>query len=353
MSIGQRHVFSWLHLSDLHFGHGDSAYAWDQKSVLDSLISDVEEALRAWPELPRPQAIMVTGDIAFSGSALSSQEYEEAERFLVKITTLLGIERKDVYLVPGNHDVQRTVRPDLVEEVRSGARIDDVMLDSSRAAALLSRQANYKSFADKFAVRDQEVWSEKISIADFGDIHVVGLNSALISQDDEDFGKLRLTGRQRAQLASSCKNEVRLVLSHHPVTDGWLAEEDSIRPKIQQNLTIHLCGHVHDPRVELISSAGATHHIRVVAAAAHRDQKEATSGKDSHGYNFSSLILDPVGDLKLRTWPRRWFPNWNNFHVDHLGVPDRRFHDDKSLGKRFEGSGLTLDIPENIRVTVR
>jgi metallophosphoesterase superfamily enzyme len=110
MSIGQRHVFSWLHLSDLHFGHGDTSYQWDQKSVLTALSDDIDGALSSWPELPRPQAIIITGDIGFSGNALTSSEYAEAAEFLNRLLGLLDIPRQSVYMVPGNHDVQRKVQ---------------------------------------------------------------------------------------------------------------------------------------------------------------------------------------------------------------------------------------------------
>src|SRR6188768_2685834 len=100
MAIGERHLFSWLHLSDLHFGHGDRRYGWDQQKVLDNVRSDVEKAL-SWSELPRPQAIVVTGDIAFSGALVTADEYDRAESFLQGLLELLDIQRKDVYLVPG------------------------------------------------------------------------------------------------------------------------------------------------------------------------------------------------------------------------------------------------------------
>jgi hypothetical protein len=92
-----------------------------------------------------------------------------------------------------------------------------------------------------------------------------------------------------------------------------------------------------------MSQAGGQHHVRVVAAAAHRDPKEAKAGKDSHGYNFASLVVDAKGLLQIRTWPRRWFPKWTSFRVDHLGVPDRRVYDDKFLGEELVGSGLVLE----------
>jgi predicted phosphodiesterase len=349
MSVGQRHVFSWIHLSDLHFGHGDTSYKWDQKSVLAALYDDIESALRDWPELPRPQAILVTGDIAFSGNTASKIEYDDAKAFIDKLVELLKIPKSRVYMVPGNHDVQRKKNLKVIEEIRTSTNIDDVLKLPKKHSSVLERFGNYKGLSDAFQSRDLECWSDSIAIEDFGEIAIIGVNSALISSDDKDHGQLQLTAKQKHCLSSTTAT-VRLVLTHHPLSEGWMKDESAIQPKITQHRTVHLYGHVHDPKVETISSAGSSNHIRVVAAAAHRDPKESKSGKDSHGYNFASLMVDPQGNLVLRSWPRRWFPHWNHFHVDHLGVPDRRFFDDRMLANGFTGSGLNLDGPDEVHL---
>jgi len=350
-------LFSWLHLSDLHFGHGDKTYGWDQKTVLSLLLQDVRKALTDWPELPRPQAILLTGDIAFSGGTISGSEYHDAQKFLADLVEILKIDRDKVFLVPGNHDVQRDVAKILVERVRTDPGELDSILDSRKQRAqLFNRQGNFKRFADAFARRDLDGWIHSIAVPDFGDITLVGLNTALVSNDDLDQGKLILAGKQR-NLLSTAKGRVRLLLTHHPFEGGWLNDESSLRSTAEGRIAMHLCGHMHDPRVDLVSRAGGDHHIRVVAAAAHRDPKESKAGKDSHGYNFASLMLDAKGTLQLRTWPRRWFPTWSSFRVDHLGVPDRGFYDDKSLreqqkgsGEQLKGSGLVLEGPDTVRV---
>ncbi len=350
MSIGERHLFSWVHLSDLHFGHGSESYGWDQKTVLTLIRNDIEQAIKEWPELPRPQAILVTGDIAFSGGKLNDSEYRDADVFIHDLVNLLGLRPEQVYLVPGNHDVQRDDAKELVEQVRKDEGVLDKILNSpSQREALYAPQANYKRFADRFAQRDLAGWIETIAVPEFGDITLLGLNTALVSNDNQDKGNLALSGGQRHLLAT-VKGRVRLLLTHHPFDEGWLRDEGALKSRAQQHLTVHLCGHVHDPHVELVSQSGGKNHIRVVAAAAHRDPREAREGKDSHGYNFSSLMLDARGDLYLRTWPRRWFPKWSSFRVDYLGVPDRRFFDDKPLGPGLTGSGLVIDGPDKIRI---
>ena len=351
MSIGERHLFSWLHLSDLHFGHGDETYAWDQRSVLASLETDVRIALSKWPELPGPQAIMVTGDVAFSGGVRAPDEYNNAAAFLGRLITQLDISPDQVYIVPGNHDVQRDVARPLVDRVRENDKELDVLMRSPvDQKEFLTRQSNYISFADGFAKRDLAAWREIIPIAGFGKIEILGVNTALLCNDDNDRGRLQLTGGQRQLLSqpdSDCA--VRLVLTHHPLEDGWLRDEAILRSMAQKATTAHLCGHLHDAHVDLTAPAGGQLHVRVIAAAAHRDPKEAGSDKTSHGYNFGSLMLNADGFLVLRTWPRRWFPLWNEFRVDHLGVRDRQFYDDKSFQTKKIGSGLVLDPPDQLR----
>lgn len=346
MAIGERHLFSWLHLSDLHFGHGDKSYGWDQQKVLENLRTDVQRAL-AWPELPRPQAILVTGDIAYSGG-VKSDEYAAAEAFFRGLLSTLSLDPENLYCVPGNHDVQRGVASALVQNVRSNAEaLDEVMASEEQRSLLFSRQAKYAHFMACFAERRLDQWQQTITVPDFGTVGLVGLNTALLCSDENDRSMLQLTGQQK-RLLGGVDTTVRLVLTHHPFEDGWLRDQEALRSAVQLPPTVHLCGHTHDPRVDLAAQSGGQPHVRVVAAAAHRDPKEAEARKESHGYNFGSLVVDARGSLQIRSWPRRWFPQWQAFRVDHLGVQDRRFYDDKALGVQGAGSGLVLDGPDRL-----
>jgi hypothetical protein len=40
-------IFAWIHLSDIHFGHGDAAHGWDQQLVLAVLRRDVGATTKA------------------------------------------------------------------------------------------------------------------------------------------------------------------------------------------------------------------------------------------------------------------------------------------------------------------
>jgi 3',5'-cyclic AMP phosphodiesterase CpdA len=90
------------HLSDIHFHHELGGDVWDLDSELRH---ELELDLgRVTAELGPLRALLITGDVAFSGS---TDEYAAAETWLGRITTLAGCREEDVWMVPGNHDVLR------------------------------------------------------------------------------------------------------------------------------------------------------------------------------------------------------------------------------------------------------
>src|SRR4030095_12006541 len=84
-------LFTWLHLSDIHFGHGPVSHRWDQKLVLKALSDDLTRLSDRG--IPKPDAILITGDIAFSGAKL---EYGEAAIWIEQIINEFKLARSDV-----------------------------------------------------------------------------------------------------------------------------------------------------------------------------------------------------------------------------------------------------------------
>ncbi|MCP4119799.1 MAG: hypothetical protein GY737_31250 [Desulfobacteraceae bacterium] len=94
--------FQILHISDLHISTRDT---FDLSVVLDPLIERVEEDRDNGIS---PEIVVVTGNVAYQGI---EAEYEEARKFLDKLLYALGLERERLFIVPGNHDVNRKKYP--------------------------------------------------------------------------------------------------------------------------------------------------------------------------------------------------------------------------------------------------
>src|SRR5215217_5599641 len=122
--VNQRHLFSWIHLSDTHFGHGDVSQWLDRELVLRELRRDVADFKKH--KIPRPHALFITGDVAFSGSVLTETEYESAYKWISELAEATKIESDRIFVVPGNHDVQRNIEQQhnhtaqLLNGIRSG-----------------------------------------------------------------------------------------------------------------------------------------------------------------------------------------------------------------------------------------
>ena len=111
MSIPEHsHTLTWLHLSDLHLCNVKTG--WDANRVLKGLIPDMQK-LEKMHGLT-PDLLFFTGDAVFGqlgskpGEKISDQFDEMEELFNgVRKAFSQQIPKTNVFLVPGNHDVNR------------------------------------------------------------------------------------------------------------------------------------------------------------------------------------------------------------------------------------------------------
>ncbi|HRI69476.1 MAG TPA: hypothetical protein PK156_34835 [Polyangium sp.] len=45
-SLASESLFTWLHLSDLHFGHGGATHRWNQQLVLETLRENIKKRVQ-------------------------------------------------------------------------------------------------------------------------------------------------------------------------------------------------------------------------------------------------------------------------------------------------------------------
>ncbi|MEU5879742.1 TIR domain-containing protein [Spirillospora sp. NPDC047279] len=99
----REHV-SVLHVSGPRFGRtlADPDEPTTATELQDRIWSDVTRL--ADSDVPRPDLLVVTGNLTHSGSR---KEFTEALSFLTSLRALLGLEAQRVVIVPGTHDVNR------------------------------------------------------------------------------------------------------------------------------------------------------------------------------------------------------------------------------------------------------
>lgn len=339
-------LFSWLHISDIHANHGKPEHFENQLHVLRKLVEDIPRAMET-VKAPQAQAIFVTGDIAFSGNSIArageqqSSEYARAEEWLIELASTVNLPMDKIFCVPGNHDVARTKegKPDYhsLKVMREGGlQIDAALKDEDYKPFFDKRLGQYLKFCEKINPVCARLGSyvQTLTAQELG-IRIVGLNSALLCNDDSDKGKLYLGQAQLEPLTrSATENELVIALSHHPLDSGWLGDEENIMPWVRQHAHVHLYGHVHKASSTKSQSGGSRPHIRIVAGATHGDA-EPKGVPDSHGYNIAGIFREEDGRLSIRIWPRRWSPQNVDFRCDIHGVDEPKHFAEHKLDMRL------------------
>ncbi|HWN71300.1 MAG TPA: FHA domain-containing protein [Haliangium sp.] len=378
-------IFTWIHLSDLHFGQGGQAQGgqaqggqaqrgqaqggqaqegqtqttqgWDQQRVLRALRDD----LAAQARKHHVDAVFVTGDTAFHGRP---EQYAEARAWLREVAGALGLGIEHVYAVPGNQDVDLAAErdPDIARLMR-GLRAGEEAIDTAlgRAAErdkLAERLAAYLDFAADLAPaclsqpvppRSERLFWQHRETHGRLRVRILGLSTALLAAGDQDQGHLAL-GHEQLGLALGepvGPGELVIALSHHHLQGGWLADEDEVTEWLRQHVHVHLFGHVHDALAEEARSGTGSRWLRIAAGAAY-DGVEPDDVPRGFEYAVGAVHADARGTLHVRLWPRRWSASDQRFVIDRDSVPEGDDHVDHRLAVTLpaEGSGASRGAGE-------
>lgn len=329
-------LFTWLHLSDLHVRAPSAAAAGD--ALLTSLREDLSARGRE-----RIDALVVTGDVVSSGRP---EEYDAAGAFLLDAARGAAIGRERVFLVPGNHDVDRTadqapVTGKLLAELRQGRRRFDAAIEAPRARAVITARLHaFSAFAAAFGPEGPEGvapdellwWSHAVEARAGLRVRLLGLSTPLLAEGDADRGCLRLGEAQLRQARETVRaGELVMALSHHPVRGGWLADERDAEAWLREHAHLHLTGHVHDPVAEEARTGAPGPFVWIAAGASPARRKIGLGSARRFGYSLGSIVRAADGTLSARIAPRRWSPEEKRFAVDEKALPDGHTFADRPL----------------------
>ncbi len=312
-------TITWLHLSDLHFRNGTS---YDENIVLGALLKDLAERMQK--DGLRPDFIIVTGDIAHGGQAA---EYRLAARFFDDLLRITGLGKDRLFLVPGNHDLDRSLITRGARAIASSLNdrksVNEVLGTVADRKLLLARFQGYKAFLKKhlaghltfddrryFYVKTFEVAGRVVS--------VLGLNSAWTSSSDEDRNRLLVGERQvRDALAEAgTERALCLALVHHPF--DWLRDFDRADAEalLRGRCQFILHGHMHN--VGLLQGRDPDTECVMIAAGACYETREYPNS-----YNLVRLDLAAAqGTVHLRTYSDRGGGFWAKDTTSYRNVPD-------------------------------
>lgn len=304
-------TLTWLHISDLHLCPNYSN--WDATAMLDKIKQDLTK-LKMEYQLS-PNMIFVTGDIMYGAKpdcGETKDQYGTAGPFLLELLATCNVSLENLFIVPGNHDVNTTVirqsQSIWLEEQNVDSINDMLNQENTEWLDIIKRLADYRIFLEKelqmkhlLAKPNHLIYAQKRQFNGIN-VGIAGLNTAWSScgQGIIEKGKLWVGGQWQIQTLKNMPelkgSDVTIALTHHPC--NWLrpSEDPRIVNKIQSGFNFHLHGHEHQGWVEVLETP---HHCRIAAGAIYiRNHKEEQSS-----YNLVRLDYE---NRKCEIWFRRY-----------------------------------------------
>ena len=306
---------TWLHLSDWHQKGKD----FDRKIVLRALLKDIRERNGISPALEKIDFVIFSGDVAFGGKR---EEYEAAkEQFFKPLLDACGLGPEQLFIVPGNHDLDRDefhlLPHDLIEPLSTEKDVQDWLTEDRKRSRLLEPFREFASFARDYTKQDSSDYAN-VRMINIDDIKIalLGLNSAWMcgrnKSETGDYG-LAIVGEPQIfdALIEISGAALKIAVLHHPF--NWLNEFDRNRVEnlLRQDCDFILHGHQHDPKVEITS--GTDGDCVIIPAGASYDRRVAENPRYANSYNFVHFDLDTG---KGAVYLRRWSDHGNRWRED-------------------------------------
>lgn len=361
-----------LHVSDPQFGK----FHRFQTSELFQRLSDDLKVLEA--EGVRPQALVVSGDLAEWGR---KPEFQDSLEFLVMLTERLGLKRRNVVIVPGNHDINRP----LCESYCSQCKGDEMEPRPPYWPKWKHYEWMFREFYQgekgiSFTV--EEPWS--FWEMDELELVVAGLNSTFLEShlDGTHYGwvgepQLRWF-RERLEPFQK-RGWFRLGVVHHNALraavedDENLWDADDLTRDLGPSLNLLLHGHTHNSKIGWLDRD-----LPVLSTGSAALKVEARPAEVPNQYQ--AIRLWPDG---IERWTRRYEPDqkrWTgdtrcssdgaSWHIRHKvefqvveapsrherGNPERQGRDDlltrvaEVCKLRFRGAEVEVRRPDYVKV---
>ena len=271
-------IIPWVHISDIHYKKKYEPYI---KHIMTSLLEAIQNmaGLAKDSKLTGSDSLLfVTGDLTFSGS---TKEFNKAFDLVLKpICEKAGINIKNVFICPGNHEIIRNKCQGKIIRTYLSAdhnNVTEILSEKNKQYKLLiSAFTGYKSFHNKHFPDRPLVDPGLFYVVNLGDLpfSIISVNTAWAGyggKEDRDnlfIGMPQIT----AALDLVPPNNTLIILGHHPLIPadtGWFADsQDSYFSlnAIQGRSSFIFSGHVH--RTTAYNLVSSHKHIGVSQAGA-------------------------------------------------------------------------------------
>lgn len=314
--MNSKKIYTFIHISDIHFvkTSGDP-YDIDDE-LRQAMLNDLNNFARQ--EFEQVNGVLVCGDLAFSGQA---EEYEIACQFLENVIKVFSLEKKDIYCVAGNHDVDQGVaKSSLTLEavqnqltlVNDANKLDKMIRNIQNDSIICVEEgllykplAQYNKYFEPMACNytvNSPNWSTTMSLDNEYELIIYGMNSVLTSNYKDhlnDNGEKYTDGTERkmtmnrGQIPKSREKAVYMSLCHHPI-ECW--KDNSLATLMDARVKVQLYGHKHIQSIDANNQR-----VRICSGALQPER----GGDWYPKYNWIQIWVEGT-ELFVKIYPRAY-----------------------------------------------
>ncbi len=303
-------IFRWLHLSDIHFQTKEKTFNSNQLQ---------EKLIEFLPQIEDINALFISGDFRYAKEGESNPQ--KAVEYTKKCASALKLTEKQIYTMPGNHDLNRTeLRTVIAPAVRKEYSPENGQIKPAILESLLNDFTFYREYHNKLG--DATEWSENNphTIMDLGKFSLLILNTSIVACGDDDTYNLILgTSFVSSCISKAVKNKPIIAIGHHGLNMLKESEKREISTLFDSNgISLYLCGHEHENWYSRFGEHG--HQINVGCAWTSNNRAEASFSVGEIRDDGSVNIFSYAWNAKYQKWcednaSRR-------FGITKLNMPD-------------------------------
>lgn len=240
-----------LHISDLHFTATARGTMRDASTAAVSAILRLAAKLKSEGTVQQKLCVFITGDLVHSGSDKDDSLHNDfaavQEEFLAPLLQTLGIGPERVFIVPGNHELDRTAVP-------SDQRFHLANLKEKRCCEadvhddLRKKLSNYFKFIEQHGYRSVDTTNPRLAIFELDGQAIAclnGLAGSYSGNGSTDKGELFVLPSEFGGALSQIP-QFSAVLLHHPLS--WFSDscEADLKEFFASKRVRLFTGHIHD-----------------------------------------------------------------------------------------------------------
>lgn len=249
-----------INLSDLHYRKN-----WNEEVglVFRKFSDDIKKII----DPSDHNVVIFSGDLVQSGG--SPEMFDELFEKLDPLLNAVGVTQENRFLVPGNHDLDRTSIKSNFLAHKGGLKLLDneslfnTAINGELESIISPKFKNYLDFESKFVASQNRLPSiSGGGIALTEDTGIYLMNSALAShggmedvdgQRINDYNTLQVDTRSLHAWIESTEFTRRILVLHHPFDwlCGWASSE--LEGVVHGEFDLVICGHVHRKKSEFVS----------------------------------------------------------------------------------------------------